>query len=190
MDSNSINQVVLFLWMPVFLLWAITGNAAKQTAYSRTESRSQVAVWVVWIAWLLLFSHGFRRPPLTARFMGVTTATVATGLLLTILGLGLSVWARFCIGRNWSAQIEVKQGHQLIRNGPYAIVRHPIYSGFMLATLGTAIAFGEWSGIVAFLLIVLAWGYKARLEERVMIERFGPEYEQYQRKVRFLIPFL
>ena len=149
MDANQINQFALILWMPVFLLWAITGNAGKKAAYSRAESQSQTMVWVVWIAWLLLFSHGFRRPVLTTHFVSVTSASVAIGFFLTIVGLAFSVCARFCIGKNWSAQIEVKEDHQLVRSGPYAIVRHPIYSGFMLATLGTAIAFGELSGLFA-----------------------------------------
>ncbi|PYS03841.1 MAG: hypothetical protein DMG12_11410 [Acidobacteria bacterium] len=60
----------------------------------------------------------------------------------------------------------------------------------MLATLGTAIAFGEWSGLLAFVLIVTAWGYKARLEENVMAEQFGTEYERYRQKVKGLIPFI
>ena len=86
--------------------------------------------------------------------------------------------------------IHLKEDHQLIRCGPYGIVRHPIYSGFMLATLGTAIAFGEWSGLLAFVLIVTAWGYKARLEENVMAEQFGTEYERYRQRVKGLIPFI
>jgi protein-S-isoprenylcysteine O-methyltransferase Ste14 len=89
-----------------------------------------------------------------------------------------------------SLLIELKKDHQLIRSGPYAIVRHPIYSGFMLATLGTAIAFGEWSGLLAFVMIAIAWGYKATLEERALTEKFGNEYEEYRRRVKRLVPFI
>jgi len=190
MNATLIDQVVLFLWMPVFLLWAITSGSSKRNVQSRSESESHASIWVVWIAWLLLFGHGFRRPPLANHFIEVTSETVSIGLALTLIGLAFSVWARFCIGKNWSARIELKQGHQLIRRGPYAIVRHPIYLGFMLATLGTAIAFAEWSGLLAFALIVLAWGYKARLEESAMTEQFGSEYEEYRRKVKGFIPFV
>ena len=77
-----------------------------------------------------------------------------------------------------------------MQTGPYGIVRHPIYSGFMLATLGTAIAFGEWSGVLSVAMIVGAWGYKARLEESAMLEQFGTEYELYRAKVRGLVPFV
>jgi len=106
------------------------------------------------------------------------------------VGLAFSVWARFYIGRNWSPHIELKKEHQLIRTGPYAVVRHPIYSGFMLATLGTAVVFAEWSGLLAFVLIVAAWGYKGRLEEMAMIEKFGTEYERYRQNVKGLVPFV
>ena len=75
-----------------------------------------------------------------------------------------------------------------MRTGPYAIVRHPIYSGFMLATLGTAITLGQVGGLVSLALIVISWGYKARLEESFMIEQFGAEYEEYRRHVHGLIP--
>jgi len=190
MNATLINQIVLFLWMPVFLLWAITSGVSKKTVESKSEGQSHIAVWIVWIAWFLLFGHGFRRAPLATHFIDVTPETVGIGLAFTALGLAFSVWARFSIGTNWSARIEMKQGHQLIRRGPYAIVRHPIYSGFMMATLGTAIAFAEWSGLVAFALIVMAWGYKARLEESAMIEQFGSEYEQYRGKVKGLVPFV
>jgi len=81
--------------------------------------------------------------------------------------------------RNWGGMITVQQDHKLIQRGPYAIVRHPIYSGFMLATLGTAIILGEIGGLVSVALIVISWGYKAHLEESFMIEQFGVEYEKY-----------
>jgi protein-S-isoprenylcysteine O-methyltransferase Ste14 len=184
------NQLITILWLTIFVLWAVTGITSKQTVRSRSEGPSRIAVWIVWIAWWLLLTHGFGNETLSIRFVPRTTSASYVGLLITIMGLTLSVWARFQIGRNWSGLIEVKEGHLLTRTGPYAIVRHPIYSGFMLATLGTAIAYGEISGLIAFVLILVAWGYKARLEETAMIEHFGAEYENYRRKVKGLIPFV
>ena len=185
-----VNQILYLLWLAIFVLWAITGVTSKQTVQSRSEASSRIAVWVVWLAWWLLLTHGFGNETLSIRFVPTTAAASWLGLMITVVGLALSVWARFQIGRNWSGLIEVKEGHLLIRTGPYAIVRHPIYSGFMLATLGTAIAFGEISGLIAFVLILVAWGYKARLEETAMTEQFGAEYESYRSKVKGLIPFV
>jgi len=84
----------------------------------------------------------------------------------------------------------VKEGHELIQKGPYAVVRHPIYSGLMLATLGTAIAYGELSGFIGFAMVVVAWGYKSRLEEDAMAEQFGAQYQKYRSRVKALVPFV
>ena len=98
------------------------------------------------------------------------------------------MWARFCIGTNWDAFVVLKEDHKLVRTGPYSIVRHPIYSGFMLATLGTAVTQGEAWRLSGVALIVIAWGYKARVEEAFLMQRFGPEYEDYRRHVKALVP--
>ena len=123
----------------------------------------------MWAGWWLLFSRGFGREPLSWEFVPATLSTAYVGLALTVAGLAFAVWARFHIGTNWSPLIHLKEGHELIRTGPYAIVRHPIYSGLMLATLGTAIALGRLSGFIAFVLVVAAWGCKSRLEESVSL---------------------
>src|SRR5689334_24425989 len=103
MNATLINQVVLFLWMPVFLLWAITSGSSKRTVQSRSERESHVSVWVVWIAWFLLFGHGFRRPPLADHFIEATSETVGVGLALSSWACIQRVGARICIGKNWSA---------------------------------------------------------------------------------------
>lgn len=176
------------LWLAIFVLWALLGLTAKRTVGSHSDARARVSVWFVMLAWLILFNRNLRPGVLGERFLPVGPATDYIGLALTIAGLGFAVWARFVIGRNWGGMITVQQDHKLMLRGPYAIVRHPIYSGFMLATLGTAIVLGEIGGLVSVALIVIAWGYKARLEESFMIEQFGAEYEEYRRKVKGLIP--
>jgi len=185
---ESALRVAGFCWMAIFVLWAILGLTAKQTVGSRSDARARIAVWGVLLAWLILFSGGLRRGVLAIRFLPMDPAIAYLGLAITIIGLGFAVWARFAIGRNWGGLITVQQDHKLMRTGPYGIVRHPIYSGFMLATLGTAIIVGEIGGLVSVALIVISWGYKARLEESFMIEQFGAEYEDYRRDVKGLIP--
>ena len=112
------------------------------------------------------------------------------GAALTLAGLAFAVWARFYLGRNWSGSVTVKQGHQLIRSGPYAMVRHPMYSGLTLAVLGAAIAIGQVKGLAGFLIVLLAWKQKSLIEERFMIEQFGAEYQRYRREVKWLIPYV
>jgi protein-S-isoprenylcysteine O-methyltransferase Ste14 len=127
---------------------------------------------------------------LGARFLPDTTIAYALGLLIVIAGLAFAVWARLYLGRNWSGTVTVKDDHTLICSGPYAIVRHPIYTGLLLAILGTAIVFGEWRGLVAFCFLTAAYLLKLRREERFMAESFPDAYPGYRARVPALIPFL
>jgi protein-S-isoprenylcysteine O-methyltransferase Ste14 len=108
---------------------------------------------------------------------------------LTVAGILFTVWARVHLGGNWSGIVTIKHGHELIANGPYAIVRHPIYTGLLVAFIGSAMAGGEWRGVFAVLIAWWALWRKLRLEERWMAERFGQQYEAYCRRVPALVPF-
>ena len=187
-----IERTIFIPWAAMFGLWAITGSNLKQTAQSRSEGASRISVWVVWLGWWLLFAGGFifRGGPLSWQVIPATSVAACLGLVLTILGLSFAIWARLVIGKNWSPLIHVKHDHELMQTGPYRIVRHPIYAGLMLSTLGTAIAYGFFSGFIGFSLVAVAWGYKARLEESVMLEQFGHQYDQYRQNVKGLIPWV
>jgi protein-S-isoprenylcysteine O-methyltransferase Ste14 len=124
------------------------------------------------------------------RFMPESVSFGVVGLVSTVIGIALAIWARIILGTNWSAVVTIKQGHQIIRRGPYAVIRHPIYSGGLLALLGTAIAFGEIRGLIGFTLIFIAWWMKSRLEEAFLEEQFGADYTRYKREVKGLIPFV
>ena len=102
----------------------------------------------------------------------------------------LAVCSRVFLGRNWSAMVTIKQDHEIIRRGPYALVRHPMYSGFLLAVLGTALAVGEVRGLLALGFVFLGLWLKLRTEEQFLTEQFGAQYIQYQRESKALIPFV
>jgi protein-S-isoprenylcysteine O-methyltransferase Ste14 len=110
------------------------------------------------------------------------------GLLLTIAGLLFACWARVVLGRNWSGVVQLKQDHELIEAGPYHYVRHPIYSGLLLAFLGTALMIGEWRALLAAAIIAISFWRKLRLEERWLGEYFGAAYADYMRRVKALVP--
>jgi protein-S-isoprenylcysteine O-methyltransferase Ste14 len=107
-----------------------------------------------------------------------------TGAPVTVLGLALAVWARIYLGCNWSASIELKQSHSLIQTGPYRITRHPIYVGLLSAVLGTSITRGDIRGLIAFLLVLVAFFVKSRRENALLRNRFGDEYERYRRYLK------
>ena len=105
---------------------------------------------------VLLAVRGPWLPWLGTRFLPDTMIVYLLGLLMVVAGLAFAIWARVHLGRNWSGTVTVKENHELIRSGPYAIVRHPIYTGLLLAVLGTAIVFGEWRGLLAFCFLTIA----------------------------------
>jgi protein-S-isoprenylcysteine O-methyltransferase Ste14 len=127
---------------------------------------------------------------LDQRFLPPTMIAYWLGLIMLAVGIAFAVWARHDLGRNWSGTVTVKQDHELIRSGPYRLVRHPIYTGLLLAILGTAVAFGEWRGLLAFGLLTGSLLLKLRIEERFMGESFPDEYARYRAEVPALIPFI
>jgi protein-S-isoprenylcysteine O-methyltransferase Ste14 len=142
------------------------------------------------MAFAFLFSRRVRVGALAAQAVPDANWVRYLGLGLTITGVLFAIWGRISLGRNWSGLVTIKEEHSLIRHGPYTIVRHPIYSGFLLAMFGTAVAYGELGCLIAVPIGFLAWWLKSRVEERFLVAEFGKAYRDYQKKVRALIPFV
>ncbi|HUI42490.1 MAG TPA: isoprenylcysteine carboxylmethyltransferase family protein [Terriglobia bacterium] len=127
---------------------------------------------------------------LASRFVPAARGWALAAALLTCAGIAIAIWARAILGGNWSGTVTLKRDHTLTRTGPYAIVRHPIYSGILLALAGTALAVGEWRGPLAVGIAFAMFLVKLRTEERFMTEQFGREYEAYRYATRALIPYI
>jgi protein-S-isoprenylcysteine O-methyltransferase Ste14 len=125
---------------------------------------------------------------LSERFLPRAAFWFWPALSLVAFGLAISVAARVWLGGNWSGMVTLKQDHELVRSGPYRWVRHPIYTGLLLAVFGTAVAIGEWRGIIALALFAVAFLYKIRIEERFLVDRFGAAYGRYREQVPALVP--
>jgi protein-S-isoprenylcysteine O-methyltransferase Ste14 len=108
---------------------------------------------------------------------------------MTAAGLAFTVWARSHLGRNGSVAVTLKRGHELVTTGPFAFVRHPMYTGLLTAFLGSALSLGQWRGLLAFAIALAALWRKWRLEERWMRERFGDAYDAYKQRVPEVLPF-
>ena len=109
---------------------------------------------------------------------------------ITASGLLFALWGRVHLGRYWSGIITLKEGHQLIRTGPYRWVRHPVYTGFLTAVLGSALMASTGDAVLGFAIVVVAYIVKLRREEALLTTRFGDEYRQFQREVFALVPFV
>jgi protein-S-isoprenylcysteine O-methyltransferase Ste14 len=111
-------------------------------------------------------------------------------LAITVAGVAFAIWAREHLGRYWSGTVTFKEGHQLIRTGPYRLVRHPIYTGLLFGIVGEALARGDGRGLLAIVLALLGLWRKLTIEERLLGRHFGDEYARYRREVRAIIPFI
>jgi protein-S-isoprenylcysteine O-methyltransferase Ste14 len=110
---------------------------------------------------------------------------------VAVAGLSFTWWARMHLGRLWSSAITRKEGHRVVDTGPYGLVRHPIYTGLIAATLATGVAVATATALVGAMLIALGLWQKAGLEERFLTVELGSDaYRAYRRRVPMLVPFL
>jgi protein-S-isoprenylcysteine O-methyltransferase len=184
-----------WIWSAVGVVWLIAALASKRTARREAAGSRLLHMAILAAAMVLLFPSlpfSARLPmgPLAWRFVPDSPVIAWTGVALTVAGCAFAIWARVLLGANWSSSVTVKHHHELIRGGPYAIVRHPIYSGFLLGLLGAALALGELRGIAGLALAFIGWFTKSRKEEAFMAAQFGAVYTRYRREVKALVPFV
>jgi len=178
------------LWASWAFYWWLTSRDVKETARREPLVSRALHLVPMLFAALMLASPGGGVPGLNARVVPWAPWLFWAGAAITCGGLAFAVHARRAIGRNWSAIVTLKQDHELVTTGPYALVRHPIYMGLLLAFLGWAIAVDRWRGPLAVAIVFVALWRKYRLEERWMRERFGVAYDAYRARVKALVPFL
>ncbi len=180
-------------WAVIWLAWLVSWIVAAFWA-NRTEKR--VITWETWLYRLIILAGAVLAAPLTARrlhlqqlwHVGFAGAWVL--LLLTLAGLLLTWWARLHLGRLWSGSITRKEDHRVIDTGPYAFVRHPIYTGIIFALFASSLAQATISCLAGAALIALGLWLKARIEERFLTEELGADaYGAYRRRVPMLVPF-
>jgi protein-S-isoprenylcysteine O-methyltransferase Ste14 len=181
---------IVAMWLCWAAYWALASRAVKATARRESMRSRLLHVLPLGVAALLLGTTLARVGWLRLRFVEATRWPLWAGTALVAAGLLFTVWARVHLGRNWSAIVTLKRGHELVTSGPYAIVRHPIYSGLLLAFAGSALACGEWRGVLALLIVAGALRRKLQLEERWMGEQFGAAYARYRERVPAIVPFL
>jgi len=176
-------------WVLFFVVWLIAALFAKRTI-ERSRSWGRPIVWIV--ALLLLATRGRWTPLSSGVSLWRTTPTLAVvAAAVTAAGLSIAFWARAVLGGNWSGAVVLKEQHELIDRGPYAFVRHPIYTGVLLMVLGTVTFWGTRDGLILFAVMVAGLMVKAQREERLLTTHFPDVYPRYSARVRArIIPFV
>jgi protein-S-isoprenylcysteine O-methyltransferase Ste14 len=183
-------RLVLWLWWAWAVYWMLSALRNKPTQRrespgSRLAHLVPLAIGAALIAW-----PNPRWSALAWRLWPHSPAAYRIGVSLVIAGLAFAIWARVHLGSNWSGTVSIKQGHELIRSGPYAWVRHPIYTGLITALLGTTIASGTVHAAIGLAIIVESLTRKSRTEEEFMRATFPGEYQRYSAQVPALVPFM
>jgi protein-S-isoprenylcysteine O-methyltransferase Ste14 len=178
------------LWLGWVAYWWVHARDVKAAARREPLASRLSHIVPLMVAVYLLWVPSLPVPVLGERFLPWAPWTFWAGAALTAAGLLFSIWARHELGRNWSGTVTIKQGHELVTSGPYALVRHPIYTGLLLAFAGSALARGEWRGVLAVLLAFWALWRKLGIEERWMREQFPDAYTAYAGRVAALLPFV
>jgi len=184
------SYLFLAMWLGYFAYWWVMSTNVKVTEHSESAPSRIARLVLIVCAVALLSLPRVPLPLLNKRFLPHGLWCFWSGAAITAGGLLFSVWARRHLGKNWSQAVTVKEGHELITSGPYALVRHPIYTGLLLALLGSAVARGEWRGLLAVALVFGALWHKLRLEEKWMRAQFGESFEVYSRHVAALVPHI
>jgi protein-S-isoprenylcysteine O-methyltransferase Ste14 len=180
---HAVELVFAVVWAAFWLYWLVAAFSMKRGRVPWSRELG-VRLVIVVIAVLLIRvgafrDHGLNTDPWRA----------SLGLVLFALGLGFAIWARLHIGRNWGTPMTQKDDPELVTSGPYHLVRHPIYSGVLVAGVGTAIAL-SWMWLIAVLLAGIYFVYSASVEERYLTTQLPDTYPAYKRSTKMLVPFV
>ena len=182
--------VETWLWLAFGLYWIVASRTTAKTATRESLRTSLPRNLLLALAGALIFARWFSIGPLGRRFVAPSPEIRIAGIVLTAAGLALAFWARFHLGRNWSSQITLKEGHTLICSGPYLYLRHPIYSGILLALAGTALTVGLYRALLGVALAVIVFLWKARQEDAWLARAFGEQFERQRQRTGRLLPRL
>jgi protein-S-isoprenylcysteine O-methyltransferase Ste14 len=183
-------KIISDCWILFAVIWMVAAFWTKQSVYKERGRRLLRYTIPLLIGAYLIFKGQRLCDPLDLRVIPHVDALAWIGVVLCVAGLAFCIWARFTLGRNWSGVVTLKGGHDLITRGPYALVRHPIYTGLLAMIVATVIVLGHVAGIIALPFVFVGLWIKLRYEEKLMLQKFPDEYATYQRRVKRLIPFL
>ncbi len=184
------NWILIGLWLIFISYWLVSSLGTKKTLGQKSSVRgawSRLAT--ILITLIIINIPGFDQFSRSLQQTLFTPLLGIVGVTLATLGIGLAIWARAYLGKNWGMPRSIKAEPELITTGPYHFVRHPIYTGVLLAMFGSALIAG-----IAWLVIIIAFSYyfisSAKVEEELLTEQFPDQYPFYQKRTKILIPFI
>jgi protein-S-isoprenylcysteine O-methyltransferase Ste14 len=175
-------------WTAFLVVWLVTALRTKRTRTAESFVGQLPYRVITVLGALLIFDNRFSVGVLATPIIPWTSALYDIGAALTVLGILFAFWARFHLGRNWSGNVTIKTDHELVRTGPYARIRHPIYTGILLAVFGTGLAIDAWRAVLGFVLVLAGFWLKARREESILEREFGGRFADHVRATGMFVP--
>lgn len=186
MNNTSIYFLSGGLWIVWGLYWSYASRNVNKTEQSEVRLSRLLHLGFIALTFACLY---FDVGLIDKKFHHSRLISIL-GLVIEAAALSFSVWARLHLGKYWSGIITLKEGHKLIRTGPYTFVRHPIYTGFLFGVIGSALAVGKIKALVGICIIIYAYARKIKKEEATLTQQFGQEYEKFKTEVKALIPYV
>jgi protein-S-isoprenylcysteine O-methyltransferase Ste14 len=181
-------RVIECCWGAWLALWLVMALSAKRTV-ERSGGvwgwSAGVTVAIVYVAFRVAAGKSWNH-----QLFSTPPAVQTLAVVLVVAGLAFCGWARLTLGGNWSGAVTFKEDHELIQRGPYALARHPIYTGMLTMVLGSVIDYPAIVGYVGLAVIVVVFFFKSRREEQLMVEHFPDQYPAYRARVKALVPFV
>ncbi len=185
---STVLILVFFVWFPIeFVTGGLVPGLKRHGAKIKPMDRySQLVVYALVYPFLIVaFLMAYYKVAMLPDW------TFYPGLALLALGVAIRQWAVLTLGRYFSETVGVQQGQKIIDTGPYRLIRHPAYTGVLIALLGTGIAISSWGATLLLLIVfTLAYGYRVSVEEKALASQLGDEYIRYMKRTKRLIPFL
>jgi len=175
-------------WIVFVIYWIIGATRTLATREKEPFASRYLILAIEVVGFALLFNGSTGIGFLGTRLIPRTWTSAIGGVILTWAGIGLAIWARHHLAEYWSARITIKEDHQLIRTGPYSRLRHPIYTGLVLATIGSALEIDRWRCVFGVLLVLAGYCLNARREEAMLSRQFGEAFREHQEQTGFLLP--
>ena len=188
MNLPGFALIVIGCWLVFWAYWLISARKVKAIA-ERGSFRSALAYRLPLIVGGILIGTFGWHYPMSLHVTPESEATWWAGAFVCVAGLGIAIWARWTLGGNWSGNVTFKQDHQLVKTGPYRFARHPIYTGILIMCSAQGIQFGRLHFWIGWLIIFVGLWIKLKQEEVVMLRHF-PEYSEYRKQVKAIVPFV
>jgi protein-S-isoprenylcysteine O-methyltransferase Ste14 len=190
LTEDLASEIVNWLWWVLLIVWIVMRFSMKQAKQRENPWQYAQHGLMVILGFWLLFTQAEMRGWLNRHLLPRTPTVWGAGVMVTAVGIAFAIWARLSLGSNWSGLVTLKAGHELIRKGPYRLIRHPIYTGILLGMCGTALVHERVRGWLGIAIVFAAFYFKARREERFLRQEFGSNFDEHARQAGMFLPKL